>query len=165
MGRRRGWGRGNHVESTAALHAASVHTLQHQLRLLLHLRRHLQEVFVPAPALETEDVWLQKEPQLPEISIAKENADTWSLEDYKIRGQLWVYGGEFTSPTQSQFHHFKDFWVFHLAEKYLGKLDEWKTLIPPEDESEMEWKESNDEDSEEESDDDDDDEEEDMDTD
>ncbi|KAK3866195.1 hypothetical protein Pcinc_028256 [Petrolisthes cinctipes] len=37
-------------------------------------------------------------------------------------GQLWVYGGEFTSPTQSQFHHFKDLWVFHLADKRWQKI-------------------------------------------
>ncbi|XP_054275074.1 kelch domain-containing protein 4-like [Macrosteles quadrilineatus] len=30
-------------------------------------------------------------------------------------GQLWVYGGEFASPTQSQFYHYRDLWVFHFA--------------------------------------------------
>ncbi|XP_052249914.1 kelch domain-containing protein 4-like isoform X1 [Dreissena polymorpha] len=32
-------------------------------------------------------------------------------------GQLWMFGGEFASPTQSQFYHYKDLWVFHLKEK------------------------------------------------
>uniref|UniRef100_A0A6P7G8K9 Kelch domain-containing protein 4-like n=1 Tax=Diabrotica virgifera virgifera TaxID=50390 RepID=A0A6P7G8K9_DIAVI len=31
------------------------------------------------------------------------------------KGQLWVFGGEFTTPTQSQFYHYRDLWVFHLG--------------------------------------------------
>ena len=31
-------------------------------------------------------------------------------------GQLWVFGGEFASPSQLQFHHFNDLWTFHLKE-------------------------------------------------
>jgi len=27
------------------------------------------------------------------------------------KGQLWVFGGEFTSTTESQFHHYRDLWV------------------------------------------------------
>ncbi|KAK4328750.1 hypothetical protein Pmani_000857 [Petrolisthes manimaculis] len=84
VGRGRGWGRGNHVESTAALHAAPIHPLQHQLCLLFHLRRHLQEVFVPAPAHETKDVWLQTEQQFPEISVAGKNGDGGGL------GRWWT---------------------------------------------------------------------------
>jgi len=26
-------------------------------------------------------------------------------------GQMWVFGGEFTNPSGSQFHHFGDLWV------------------------------------------------------
>ncbi|XP_064610949.1 kelch domain-containing protein 4-like [Liolophura sinensis] len=38
-------------------------------------------------------------------------------------GQLWVFGGEFSSPTQSQFYHYKDLWVFHLREKRWEKVN------------------------------------------
>lgn len=37
-------------------------------------------------------------------------------------GQLWVFGGEFTSQSQSQFHHFKDLWVFHFKTKKWEKI-------------------------------------------
>ena len=29
-------------------------------------------------------------------------------------GQLWVFGGEFASPTQSQFYHYNDLWRLSL---------------------------------------------------
>ncbi|XP_035216585.1 kelch domain-containing protein 4-like isoform X1 [Stegodyphus dumicola] len=32
-------------------------------------------------------------------------------------GQMWIFGGEFASPTRSNFYHYKDLWVFHLTEK------------------------------------------------
>lgn len=32
-------------------------------------------------------------------------------------GQMWMFGGEFASPTRSNFYHYKDLWVFHIAEK------------------------------------------------
>ncbi|CAN8024998.1 unnamed protein product [Ixodes persulcatus] len=32
-------------------------------------------------------------------------------------GQMWVFGGEFASPTRSQFYHYKDLWVYHLASR------------------------------------------------
>lgn len=32
-------------------------------------------------------------------------------------GQMWIFGGEFASPTKSQFYHYKDLWVYHFAEK------------------------------------------------
>ncbi|XP_050514767.1 kelch domain-containing protein 4 isoform X2 [Diabrotica virgifera virgifera] len=38
------------------------------------------------------------------------------------KGQLWVFGGEFTTPTQSQFYHYRDLWVFHLATKQWEKI-------------------------------------------
>lgn len=28
-----------------------------------------------------------------------------------------MFGGEFASPTQSQFYHYKDLWVYHIKEK------------------------------------------------
>jgi len=37
-------------------------------------------------------------------------------------GQLWVFGGEFTSTTQSQFYHYKDLWVFHFKTKQWEKI-------------------------------------------
>ncbi|KAG7161670.1 Kelch domain-containing protein 4-like [Homarus americanus] len=37
-------------------------------------------------------------------------------------GQLWIFGGEFTSATQSQFYHFKDLWVFHFSSKRWEKI-------------------------------------------
>lgn len=38
------------------------------------------------------------------------------------KGQIWIFGGEFTSDTQNQFHHYKDLWVFHMAEKKWEKV-------------------------------------------
>ncbi|XP_052819365.1 kelch domain-containing protein 4-like [Mya arenaria] len=37
-------------------------------------------------------------------------------------GQLWIFGGEFASPTQSQFYHYKDLWLFSLKEKKWEKV-------------------------------------------
>ena len=37
-------------------------------------------------------------------------------------GQLWIFGGEFASPTQSQFYHYKDLWLFSLKEKNWSKI-------------------------------------------
>jgi len=37
-------------------------------------------------------------------------------------GQLWIFGGEFTSPTESQFYHYKDLWCFHFASKRWEKV-------------------------------------------
>lgn len=41
------------------------------------------------------------------------------------KGQLWVFGGEFASPTQSQFYHYKDLWVLHLA------TNQWEKIASP----------------------------------
>ncbi|KAG6391268.1 hypothetical protein SASPL_149021 [Salvia splendens] len=35
---------------------------------------------------------------------------------------LYIYGGEFTSPNQERFHHYKDFWVLDL------KTNQWEQL-------------------------------------
>ncbi|XP_067652139.1 kelch domain-containing protein 4-like [Haliotis asinina] len=40
-------------------------------------------------------------------------------------GQLWVFGGEFSSHTQSQFYHYKDLWVLHLKNKH------WEMINSP----------------------------------
>jgi len=37
-------------------------------------------------------------------------------------GQLWLFGGEFVSPSQSQFYHYGDLWVYHLGEKKWQKI-------------------------------------------
>ena len=37
-------------------------------------------------------------------------------------GQLWVFGGEFTSPTESQFYHYKDLWCFHFSSRRWEKV-------------------------------------------
>ena len=37
-------------------------------------------------------------------------------------GRIFVFGGEFTSPSESQFHHYKDLWCFHLATKRWEKI-------------------------------------------
>jgi len=37
-------------------------------------------------------------------------------------GQLWVFGGEFTSPSESQFYHYKDLWCFHFSSKRWEKV-------------------------------------------
>ncbi|XP_045450861.1 kelch domain-containing protein 4 [Melitaea cinxia] len=41
------------------------------------------------------------------------------------KGELWVFGGEFTSPTETQFYHYKDLWRFSLTEK------KWEKVIAP----------------------------------
>ncbi|KAK9687729.1 hypothetical protein QE152_g36047 [Popillia japonica] len=39
------------------------------------------------------------------------------------KGELWLFGGEFSSPTQSQFYHYRDLWVYHLANKQWEKIN------------------------------------------
>lgn len=41
------------------------------------------------------------------------------------KGQLWVFGGEFASPTQSQFYHYRDLWVYQIANK------KWEKIMAP----------------------------------
>ncbi|CAD5117128.1 DgyrCDS5936 [Dimorphilus gyrociliatus] len=38
-------------------------------------------------------------------------------------GELWIFGGEFTSPTQSQFYHYRDLWMFQIKERKWQKID------------------------------------------
>ncbi len=40
-------------------------------------------------------------------------------------GELWVFGGEFSSPTQSQFYHYNDMWCYQVASKT------WKQVKAP----------------------------------
>ncbi|XP_011706624.1 PREDICTED: kelch domain-containing protein 4 isoform X2 [Wasmannia auropunctata] len=37
-------------------------------------------------------------------------------------GELWVFGGEFTSPSESQFYHYRDLWVFRFTDKKWEKI-------------------------------------------
>ncbi|XP_075228969.1 kelch domain-containing protein 4 [Lycorma delicatula] len=39
------------------------------------------------------------------------------------RGQIWLFGGEFISPSQTQFYHYKDLWVYYIAEKKWEKIN------------------------------------------
>ncbi|XP_058831674.1 kelch domain-containing protein 4 [Topomyia yanbarensis] len=38
-------------------------------------------------------------------------------------GQIWLFGGEFASPTQLQFYHFKDMWVYRIGKKQWEKIN------------------------------------------
>ncbi|RZC36859.1 Kelch 4 domain containing protein [Asbolus verrucosus] len=38
------------------------------------------------------------------------------------KGQLWLFGGEFVSPSQAQFYHYRDLWVYHMAKKQWEKI-------------------------------------------
>lgn len=38
------------------------------------------------------------------------------------KGQLWIFGGEFASPTQSQFYHYRDLWLYSLTTKHWEKI-------------------------------------------
>ncbi|PSN46470.1 hypothetical protein C0J52_06872 [Blattella germanica] len=39
------------------------------------------------------------------------------------KGQLWVFGGEYASPTQAQFYHYRDLWLFHMSLKKWEKIN------------------------------------------
>lgn len=32
-------------------------------------------------------------------------------------GQMWVFGGEFSSHSQNQFYHYRDLWLLHLKDR------------------------------------------------
>ncbi|KAJ8674008.1 hypothetical protein QAD02_005270 [Eretmocerus hayati] len=38
------------------------------------------------------------------------------------KGELWIFGGEFSSPSESQFYHYRDLWVFLIGEKKWEKI-------------------------------------------
>lgn len=40
-------------------------------------------------------------------------------------GQLWIFGGEYTSPSESQFYHHKDLWCYHFSSK------RWEKVVAP----------------------------------
>lgn len=40
-------------------------------------------------------------------------------------GQMWIFGGEFSSHSQAQFYHYKEMWVLHLREK------KWEQIKAP----------------------------------
>ena len=41
------------------------------------------------------------------------------------KGELWVFGGEFSSPSESQFYHYKDLWVYRIGGK------KWEKILSP----------------------------------
>ncbi|XP_076286943.1 kelch domain-containing protein 4 [Lasioglossum baleicum] len=38
------------------------------------------------------------------------------------KGELWIFGGEFSSPSESQFYHYKDLWVYRIGDKKWEKI-------------------------------------------
>lgn len=38
-------------------------------------------------------------------------------------GQIWLFGGEFASPSQLQFYHYKDLWVYRITKKQWEKIN------------------------------------------
>lgn len=38
------------------------------------------------------------------------------------KGELWLFGGEYASATQSQFYHHRDLWVYYLKDKRWDKI-------------------------------------------
>ena len=43
----------------------------------------------------------------------------------QLGGQLWVFGGEFTSASESQFYHYRDLWCFHFSSR------RWEKVVSP----------------------------------
>ncbi|GAA5949051.1 hypothetical protein JCM21900_003188 [Sporobolomyces salmonicolor] len=43
-------------------------------------------------------------------------------------GKLWVFGGEFSAPNQSSFHHYRDLWSFDITS---STWERWDTKIRP----------------------------------
>ncbi|XP_077300843.1 kelch domain-containing protein 4 [Arctopsyche grandis] len=39
------------------------------------------------------------------------------------KGELWIFGGEYTSPTEMQFYHYKDLWLYSLSDKKWQKVE------------------------------------------
>ncbi len=37
-------------------------------------------------------------------------------------GKLWVFGGEYVSPSETQFYHYKDLWCYHFASRRWEKI-------------------------------------------
>lgn len=38
------------------------------------------------------------------------------------KGEMWIFGGEFSSPSELQFYHYKDLWVYRMGEKKWEKI-------------------------------------------
>lgn len=41
------------------------------------------------------------------------------------KGEFWIFGGEFSSPSESQFYHYKDLWVYKINDK------KWEKIVAP----------------------------------
>ena len=39
-------------------------------------------------------------------------------------GQLWIFGGEYVSPSESQFYHYKDLWCYHFVSRRWEKISQ-----------------------------------------
>lgn len=37
-------------------------------------------------------------------------------------GQMWLFGGEYASPSETQFYHYKDLWCYHFASRRWEKV-------------------------------------------
>ncbi|XP_050684689.1 kelch domain-containing protein 4 [Leptidea sinapis] len=67
------------------------------------------------------NVWKQvKAPGAPPPRSAHQTVATQAN-----KGEIWVFGGEFTSPSETQFYHYKDLWCFSLANK------KWEKVVSP----------------------------------
>ncbi|GAA6060520.1 hypothetical protein JCM10212_005601 [Sporobolomyces blumeae] len=43
-------------------------------------------------------------------------------------GKIWIFGGEFSAPNQSSFHHYRDLWSFDIA---TSTWERWDTKLRP----------------------------------
>ncbi|CAF1191747.1 unnamed protein product [Adineta ricciae] len=55
--------------------------------------------------------WKRVQTPQPPAPRASHQAVSVSMRD----GELWMFGGEYTSPSQSQFYHYNDLYVLHLS--------------------------------------------------
>jgi hypothetical protein len=68
--------------------------------------------------IKTNDWSLLKAPNPPAPRCAHQ-----AVALHQMGGQLWIFGGEFASPTQSQFYHYKDLWVLNLKDCVWQKIN------------------------------------------
>ncbi|PWN29645.1 hypothetical protein BDZ90DRAFT_225927 [Jaminaea rosea] len=102
------------------------------------LYRYTPPTTLPSRSLITqEDGTTAADPSLSSSSNAA--AGTWRLysspnqpgprsahqvvADPRAGGLLWLFGGEFASPKQTSFHHYRDLWVFSISSKTWERVD------------------------------------------
>lgn len=72
-----------------------------------------------AASKDTTGVWrLYSSPNQPGPRSAHQ-----VVADPRQGGLLWLFGGEFASPKQTSFHHYRDLWVFSIASKAWERVD------------------------------------------